>query len=465
MIADNMMTGGNSTVCANYSKRHSPAKENIGAPEASRIHERERFAFENVPLNSDIWSLGAVFSDIIVWLAEGPRGVKSYEAERKKEISKYPEVQESGYGNCFHDGLTRLECVEKAHERALGLRRVIDDFTPNIKDLIEQHMLVPYNKRPDPKTLRRYFTLAIEQQQQLHPSDPRDSLRPPNATLRSYSSEMPRETMSMALNQQGSPLAAIATANPRGRATTGDLLHAISTTDISHDSYSVASKIVSGEEKGPRLPEITVENANAWLARKRKVSIPGMDLVLRDIRGRDQLFVIDDSITMARHADSLYHTIKALFAFACKVDPDRVEVVFASDPTRFIKDKRFGGGAEYLARKVLNHFDSGISLGSTNMESKLSEILGQMTWMKKTSIYIMTDAVWQPSDEPGGGVERPLTVLMKRLMNYPKARDFITLQFIYFGDEPDDSCALKRLKYLDDGLAEDVARETKTKKL
>ena len=224
----------------------------------------------------------------------------------------------------------------------------------------------------------------------------------------------------------------------------------------------MTSRTASCEKKRPRLPLITVENVNAWLARKKKVSIPGMELVLRDIQGRDQLFVIDDSITMANHTDSLYHTIKALFAFACKLDPDRVEVVFASDPTRVIKDRRFSGGAEYLARKVLNHFDSSISLGITNMESKLGDILQQMTWTKKTSIYVMTDAIWQPSDEPGGGVERPLRALMKRLMGSSKARDFITLQFIYFGD---DASGIKRLKYLDDRLAEDVARETKTEKL
>ncbi|KAK7914146.1 serine/threonine protein kinase [Apiospora marii] len=431
------------------------------APEASRLHEREQYILEHIPLNSDIWSLGALFSDIIVWLAEGFAGIDRYEEMRKVETNGISGIPGSGYENCFHNGLERLKCVDKAHERSLGLLAKIDDITPRMKELTESFMLVPSSDRPEPKTLHRYFTLDI--QRQLRQAAAQDGLRPANISrLRATSSDPPRVTSNLPRlqttnldSEQDRPQTAGAATNG-STAIPGNMLAVSSAAHISNNPSPVTTGTRKSEDSIYRLPEITVEDANAWLASKTRYPIQGMEEVLQDIKDRDQLFVIDDSKSMAQYKAHLYPTMKALLAFACQIDPDRVEIVFTSDPKKVIRDRLFRGGPEYLARKVLDHFDNGTS-GSrlTNMESKLGDILLQLipvTGMKKTSVYVMTDAVWQPSSDPGGGVEITLRNLIGRLKNNGQDRDFVTLQFIRFGDDPE---GLKRLKYLDDELAKE----------
>ncbi|KAK7994270.1 hypothetical protein PG991_015858 [Apiospora marii] len=428
------------------------------APEASRLHEREQYALEHTPLSSDIWSLGALFSDIIVWLAEGFTGIDCYEKARKAETSGIADIPGSGYENCFHNGLERLKCVEEAHQRAMGLLAKIDDITPRMKELTESYMLVPSSRRPDPKTLHRHFTFEI--QGQLRQAAAQDGSRPPFSRLRAGFSDPPRvppdlprlDIANLDMNQDRPRSAA--SVNNGGTASPVNLLAVSPVPHISSNPSPVTPGTRKSEDSIYRLPEITVEDANAWLASKRRSPIQGMEEVLQVIKDRDQLFVIDDSKSMAQHKAHLYLTIKALLAFACQIDPDRVEIVFTSDQTNVIRDKLFRGGPEYLARKVLDHFDNGTSGNiPTNMESKLSDILLRLVpvvGVKKTSVYVMTDAVWEPSSEPGGGVETTLRNLIGRLKHNRKDRHFVTLQFIRFGDDPD---GLKRLKYLDDELA------------
>ncbi|KAK7987293.1 hypothetical protein PG988_002281 [Apiospora saccharicola] len=408
------------------------ATRNRRAPEASRLYQREQYTFEHTPLNSDIWSLGALFSDIIVWLAEGFSGIDCYEKTRKAETS--------------------------VHERALGLLAKIDDITPRMKELTKSFMLVPSSGKPDPKTLHRCFTLDI--QRQLRQATAQDNLWPAISRQRAASSDPPRLTSNLPRLQtanldreQDRPKTAIA-ANNGGMAVPGSMLAVSLAAPVSNNPSPVTPGARESENSTYRLPEITVEDTNAWLASKRRYPIQGMQEVLQDIKDRDQLFIVDDSKSMAQHKAHLYLTIKALLAFACQIDPDRGEIVFTSDLTKLIRDRLFRGGPEYLARKVLDRFDNGTS-GSilTNMDSKLGDILLQLVpviGMKKTSVYVMTDAVWQPSSEPGGGVESTLRNLIGRLTQNRKDRDFVTLQFIRFGDDPE---GLKRLKYLDDKLA------------
>ncbi|KAK8122724.1 serine threonine kinase [Apiospora sp. TS-2023a] len=443
----------------------SPAEDlltysHAGAPEASRLYQREQYTFEHVPLNSDIWSLGALFSDIIVWLAEGFSGLDCYEKARKAETSGVVGLPGSGYENCFHNGLERLKCVDEAHERALGLLAKIDDITPRMKELTESFMLVSSSDRPNPKTLHRCFTLDI--QRQLRQAAAQDNLRPAISRQRAASSDPPRLTSDLPRLQTANldhehdrPQTAVAAKNG-GTADPGNKLAVSAAAPVSNNPSPLTPRARDSENSTYRLPEITVEDTNAWLASKRRYPIQGMQEVLQDIKDRDQLFIIDDSKSMAQHKAHLYLTIKALLAFACQIDPDRVEIVFTSDPTKVIRDRLFRGGPEYLARKVLDQFDNRTS-GSilTNMESKLGDILFRVVpviGMKKTSVYVMTDAVWQPSPEPGGGVERTLSNLIGRLKQNSKDRHFVTLQFIRFGDDPE---GLRRLKYLDDELAKE----------
>ncbi|KAK8061848.1 kinase-like domain-containing protein [Apiospora phragmitis] len=328
----------------------------------------------------------------------------------------------------------------------------MDNITPNVKDFIKRFMLVPHSERIDTKSLHRFFSYEI--QRQMHQGTDQDSLRPPGARFGACSSDSPRlppdlppiQTRNLSLNQE----------RPHtGDTATPDLLLKVPSTANNNPS-PVTSDTRNDED---RPPSITVEDVNAWLASKRRDPIPGMKQVMQEIKDRDQLFVVDDSKTMAQHKSRLYLTIKALLAFACQIDPDRVEIVFTSDPSKVVRDRRMFGGAEYLARKVLDHFDNGILGASTNMESKLGDIMHRyvpVEGLKRASIYVMTDAVWQPSSESGGGVESTLRNLIMRLKQHGKDRHCVTFQFIRFGDDP---VGLRRLRYLDDDLAREAGME------
>ncbi|KAK8062153.1 kinase-like domain-containing protein [Apiospora hydei] len=171
----------------------------------------------------------------------------------------------------------------------------------------------------------------------------------------------------------------------------------------------------------------------------------------KEVDGRHLLFVIDDSSTMRGHKDHLYQTCRAMIAVASEVK--RVQMVFTSNPTTFIRDRHpfFGGGPKHMVGKIRKHFEQSSMVGTTNMESRMGKILDKVAGknMKSTSIYIMTDGVWQPSEAPGGGVEVAIKTLVQRLKAESKYRDFITLQFIQFGE---DGLGTGRLQYLDDDL-------------
>ncbi|KAK8062152.1 serine/threonine protein kinase [Apiospora hydei] len=114
-----------------------------------------------VPLRSDVWSLGAVFSELIIWLAEGIDGIDNFEKRRKQETSTLPGFRGSGFETCFHNGVKRLNCVDEIHTESLGLLIRLDNITPLIKRLTEDYMLVHMENRLDAKPLFQFFVNEI----------------------------------------------------------------------------------------------------------------------------------------------------------------------------------------------------------------------------------------------------------------------------------------------------------------
>ncbi|KAK7995607.1 serine/threonine protein kinase [Apiospora arundinis] len=420
------------------------------APEASRIQERNEHELLTVPFKSDIWSLGAVFSEVIVWLAEGIEGIKAYETRRKQESSLLPGFRGSGFEACFHDGVKRLKCVDEVHKEARGLLISLDNITPLIQRLTETYMLVPADTRLDAKPLYQFFVNEIANLQpmslpRLHTIPAPPSERP--GTL----GNLNREAIS-AEPRIGSAKEHFPDPAPTQDVTNSTAGQPSESQDTQETPDHQSQPDVVAVNKDPQLPQINVLAVNSWLDAGGRGTIPGMEGVLQELDGRDQLFVVDDSPSMRHHKDFLFHTSRALIAMATKVDPDRVEMVFTSNTSKFIKDRRplFGGGANHMVGKIRSHFDKPSAVNSTNMELKMGQILSRV-WcsLKPTSIYIMTDGVWQPSTSPGGGVEGPLRNFVSRMVQRSRNREFVTLQFIQFGHDP---AGAERLRYLDDDL-------------
>ncbi|KAK6206549.1 hypothetical protein LQW54_007619 [Pestalotiopsis sp. IQ-011] len=207
----------------------------------------------------------------------------------------------------------------------------------------------------------------------------------------------------------------------------------------------------------PNIPILTTYDVDLWRANKKlgaspPPAPPGLEEIIEQLQGRDQLFVIDDAESMKRHLSSLKSVAEAMISLAKKADPDGVELIFTSKPKE-VKRKSFftfKSETDDLVKQIIARFGKDRLPGSTSMENKLGVILDRIDWTgSRTSVYVLTDGVWMDSDDPGGGVENPIKSLVSRLKRHHRMRDAVTIQFIQFGDDQRGS---DRLAWLDDEL-------------
>jgi hypothetical protein len=122
--------------CSNRVANASP-----GAPEASHHTEFLVSGPNLIDFSADIFSLGGVTSEAIVWMAFGKDGIDQYFEFRKAAMSQIPAFNGSGYEGCFHDGLQCLTQVDQMHERVLKALPDFDKITPRVIELVQKRML------------------------------------------------------------------------------------------------------------------------------------------------------------------------------------------------------------------------------------------------------------------------------------------------------------------------------------
>lgn len=124
---------------------------NLGVVEASpEAYSNSTLAREARPRLSslaDLWSIGAVFSDFLVWSIGGNGHRELYRKTRRDAIAKLPNVEDRGSCACFHDMFRRLPEVDIFHEETLKLRRTGDVFSPRMSDFILRYLMVEPNVR------------------------------------------------------------------------------------------------------------------------------------------------------------------------------------------------------------------------------------------------------------------------------------------------------------------------------
>jgi hypothetical protein len=96
--------------------------------------------------SKDIWALGCVFSQGLVWSVLGPKGLADYQAARVTEISTIRKLQRSAYSECFHDGFQVLKAVNTYQTKAYKSKRDFDEFVLRVHGLV-QMMLSPVKHR------------------------------------------------------------------------------------------------------------------------------------------------------------------------------------------------------------------------------------------------------------------------------------------------------------------------------
>jgi len=208
------------------------------------------------------------------------------------------------------------------------------------------------------------------------------------------------------------------------------------------------------------LPNITVDQVLEWKKSKKSKSTPleGLTELRRQLRGRDQIFLVDDSRSMRdnypmqviRTAKALMHLVKDK-----DIDPDGIELRIASRPDLCFKSyqvwgrKRATTGLVDTVRKYMEDSDA----TTCNMERVLNEVISHAVRRgRQTSIFILTDGVWEANDKPGGGVENSIETLASIMRRRGLTRTHFGLQFVQFGKE---EVGTSRMRYLDNELSKE----------
>lgn len=103
----------------------------------------------NATSHMDVWSIGCVLCEALVWTICGYRGLDEFHRLRQEETNEVCSRHGSeGYSGCFHDGHRRIKAVDQMIQRAVNNRRVFDDITERIgRFLCEEILLVKPDDR------------------------------------------------------------------------------------------------------------------------------------------------------------------------------------------------------------------------------------------------------------------------------------------------------------------------------
>jgi len=110
---------------------------------------------------SDIWSLGCIYSEAAVWIEEGYNGLVDY---RKKRMAETDRTSFKG-GDCFHDGVRVLKSVLDAHRDVEDSLRRSNYITSDILHSMMGEMMW-VEDRPNAKTLWRKAETVLSKARQ-----------------------------------------------------------------------------------------------------------------------------------------------------------------------------------------------------------------------------------------------------------------------------------------------------------
>lgn len=144
----------------------SPGKQSTemyGAPELTyRYADLEDIDYDAL-WEIDIWSFGCVLFECLVWMTCGSRGLSDFFQMRQNETDGDLRHKSPGYSGCFHNGTTRVQAVKDMMELVMKRRRLFDDLSGPIGDLILKNMLIPSSsRRLNARTLLPRFEKILE---------------------------------------------------------------------------------------------------------------------------------------------------------------------------------------------------------------------------------------------------------------------------------------------------------------
>ncbi|KAK0652661.1 hypothetical protein B0T16DRAFT_427050 [Cercophora newfieldiana] len=456
-----------------------------------------------ITTSADIFSMGAVLSHTAAWVIGGVDEQRAYFRSRKTyHASKHPRFIDSGYEGCFHDSIEPLPIVQQCHcafrERC---KRLNDSVTPNILDWVEKFMLIRTPKdRLRARVILEKFEQLMDNRCEPKPPSPPDSPSLPSpitdpptggseiTTLSPLFSELavspstidgaspPPTTPSDASAQPVCRPPLQPHAQPRS-AGSAEAQQEDSTTTLCDDiptpresqylsplqtqqpsaSISTSASPSPVTTVGPKIDAIHKFHHDSGGQNADQATSELVEYLEHNLGGRDQFFFIDDSMSMRPDKDTISAGFRALACIAQRLDPDQVELAFASQPRKVYKAKRTKR-LQKLVERCEYRGDGHM------MESRMGDLIDNviiprlpyrrfgfnlnLLARKKVSVYIFTDGDWGDERHHGDacGVERPVKRLIDELKRRRLDRTQVSLHFVRFGDKENGR---KHLEHLD----------------
>ena len=131
----------------------------------------------NIKQDVDVWSLGAVLSEVTTWVVCDWETVEEYRWRRRTEVKRTCRFNEDA--DCFHDGKDEvLDCVDQHHNELAQNVQSRDYVTREVLNMIKNDMLRPsyhINARRTAQYLCQRVDLIVEAAQQplakMHPDN------------------------------------------------------------------------------------------------------------------------------------------------------------------------------------------------------------------------------------------------------------------------------------------------------
>jgi len=111
-----------------------------GAPELMSWDRHLDHLDNGVNADVDMWSIGCVLFDSIVWCVCGQRGLKEFFADRKLETSNLGSYE--GCHGSFHNGIHTLKAVQMMADKLRERRRSFDTLTQPLCELLCNELLI-----------------------------------------------------------------------------------------------------------------------------------------------------------------------------------------------------------------------------------------------------------------------------------------------------------------------------------
>lgn len=378
-------------------------------PEATHHNQ----ALENGPDTlvpaSDIWALGCILLQIAAWVAEGMDNFVTFRIMRYEELWKW---RESGYGQSFHKGGAKvLQSVRDTHQlilNQLDRNNRQDEITPRILDLVVKHMLVVERSR-------RFTAKEVWCQM--------DNI------LNDHEPEPGQND-----------------------------------TKISNVKTFIGSiNRLDSQRRTEREPLLTVDQCVQYRNNMKSDPPTAVDptvhshiqKLIKTLRVRDHIFLIDDSLTMSHHRDDIVRVFSGLSYVARFLDDDGIELAFISSPNEvkksrststlidIIKAHSFEHEPGMMEAKLEDFVDNAVI---KKLPNKLTRHLRSLYRKDPVTVFVLTDGRWgSPNSNQTGGVQNPILKLMNKMIALKIPRTKVMVQFLRFGDNRDGKTYLKHL--------------------